>query len=398
MKIKITTIVFLCISTICYALNLDSIPQVERDSILKQLARTTVLLYGPRYYREGKTIIEQKNAESFNRTITPSDRDAIIKRNSFVFYSVTTFYDQTKELFDQEHVSKVNIWAVDPMPFEIQFGNRYGYILNETLGKQVQEVSTQFNASMDSAKIVKKGQSMGIKHMQYDPVPIQKIELYLKIRRRIDSIDNMERIRNKLELEHQIKSSSNFDDKVWKKLFKTERKNILVAFNKDLDRMDDILMRDIKDFKSESSAEYEQFKTDIHFRKLKKRIILPTFIVDERKISNLKDGESITSNMHYSPNEVSIYIGNRKNVFYRVTWKKTKEQWKYRTCERIPLSLSNKLIQSGLYKNRKKAETVVFQQDNKVKNMVFFKRRKKMTFLDSKNFLNNYQSTIPNLK
>jgi hypothetical protein len=398
MKIKLTTIVLLCISTICYALNLDSIPQAERDSILIQLARTTVLLYGPRYYREGKTIIEQKNAESDIGTIGYSERDAMIKRNSSVFYSVTTFYDQTKELFDQEYVSKVNIWAVDPMPFEILFGNRYGYGLKETRGKEVQEVSTQFNASMDSAKIVKKGQSMGIKHMQYDPVPIQKIERYLKFRRETDSINNIARIRNKLELEYQIKSGSTFDDKVWKKLFKAERKKILVEFNKDLDRMEDILMRDIKDFKSVISTEYGQFNTVKQFKKLKKRIIFPSVIIDEKKLTNLKDKASVTSNMHYSPNEVSIYIGNRKNVFYRVTWKKTKEQWIYRNCERIPLSLSNKLIQSGLYKNRKKAETVVLQQDGKVKNLMFFKKRKKMTFLDSKNFLNDYQSTIPNFK
>lgn len=397
MKIKITTIVLLCISTLCFGFNLDSIPQIERDSILKQLARTTVLLYGSDYYRDGQVIIEQKNAESDIDAINYV-RDAIKKRNNPIFYSVTTYYNQTKELFSETYVSKVNIWAVDPLPFEIRFGNRWGTLLDETLGKQVQEISTKFDSHGDSTVIIMEGRKKGIIKMNYETYSLQKLPQIMNSRKQRDSISFKMKLQKKLELEQQLSFGSTFNKNDWKKLFKADRKSILDVIKKTSDQFGSILKRDIKYLNTASSTEYNHFNTVKHFYKFKKRIVFPTFVVDEKKISNLKDKSSVISNMHYSPNDVNVYIGNRKYVFYRITWKKTNEKWEYQGCESIPLSHSNKLIQSGLYKNRKKAETLVLQQDGKVKNLVFFKKRKKMTFLDSKNFLNDYQSTIPNLK
>ena len=366
---------------------------------LIQLARTTVLLYGPRYYREGKTIIERKNAETdhddhHNHIL---ERDAMINRNSPIFYTVTTFYDQTKELFEEEYVTKVDIWGIDPMPFDILFGSRSGYGFNETRGKQVQEVSTHFNASMDSVKIVEEGQKMGIKPMQYNPLPIQNIELFFRIRSRNDSISNMTRLQKKMELEQLMADSPSFNDKIWKKSFEAECKEILDLFNKDSDRMEEILLSDM-DYFTSGTTEYDQFNTVKHFNELNHRIMIPTFVLDEKVLSNLKNAASVTSNMHLSPNEVHIYIGNQKHVFYQVIWKKTKGKWEYRSCERIPLTLSNKLIESGLYGNGEKAETMVMQQDGTVNNLICFKNKKKLTFLDSRRFLNDYQPTISNLK
>lgn len=398
MKITVSIFAFLCISTLSFGLNLDSISQEERDSILKQLARTTVLLFGPDYYREGKTIIEKKNAESDIGAISETERDGIIKRNSPIFYSVTTYYDQTKELFSKEYVSKVYIWAIDPIPFTVFFGNSSILGFNENRGNQIRNISAKFNAHGDPTEISKESLKLGFTHMTYTTIPLEDLTYILKARNKRDSISKMMKLQKMLELERQMASAPSYDNKVWKKLFKAERKSFFNAFNKDLDRMDDILKYDIKYFNDGSSTEYGQFNTVKHFKKLKKRITSPTFVVEEKKISNLIDGESITSNMHYLPNEVNIYIGNIKNVFYRVTWKKIKDEWKFQDREFIPISLSKKLIESGLYKNRKKAETVVLQQDGKVKNLVFFKKRKKITFLDSKNFLNDYQSNIPNLK
>ena len=394
MKI-IITIVLLCFITAGYAINLDSIPQVERDSILKQLAKTTVLLYGPDYYRDAQIVINRKNYDFENPGIV-SVLDAINERKSGAYYSVKSLYDQSKELFEMDYASEVFVWANDPMVFEVLFGNGWSLELDEKRGTQINEMSNQIKSNSSATTIVRS--NLNISTMHFDTLPLKMLPSKLIAMQNRVQRDSLSKQTKRLELKQQFASDQIFDNKIWKKQLKVESKCLLKALKKESDRLEKILLRDIKYFNKISSTEYDQFNTVKHFRKLKKRIILPTFIVDEKKIANLKDSSSVTSNMHYSPNEVSIYIGDKKHVFYRVTWKKTKEQWKYRSCERIPLSLSKKLIQSGLYKNIKKAETLVLQQDGKVKNLVFFKKRKKMTFLDSKNFLNDYQSTIPNLK
>jgi hypothetical protein len=387
----------MCISALCFGLNLDSIPQMERDSILKHIARTTVMLYGPSYYRDSKIVIERDTIDTRAHVICTLI-DAALKRKSDGCYSVTFYYDQTKELYYEEFASKVYVWANDPVPFNVTFGDAYTvYKLSEKGGQQIRDLSTRLKLDADSSDVSR--ESMNFKHkppLHHRPIDVSELPKILESRKSNIRSDEDYRARETIiELKKLRQNSSTFQNKTWKKQMLTEKKNILVKLKMQSDFIAIIFKRNLNFLKNSKSYRHISFHKNPRF--FLKRIIVPEFAINEEDFLQLKNGAGIDSIMYLTPNRVSVYLASNKHVYYRIHLIKVRGKWNLEWLEFIPHSLSSNLIKSGLFKRNQEHVLInVLQKNDKIKTYIMMNAEKKRIFYDPFNFFNDYQTAFPN--
>ena len=146
--------------------------------------------------------------------------------------------------------------------------------------------------------------------------------------------------------------------------------------------------------------ESDQFK-HISFlknsRKFKMRIVFPTFVLSEKDLSKRNNQSTIDSIMYFTAENAAVYLADKKQVYYRINLKKIRGKWNLDSIEFIPLTLSNTLIQNGLF-NKKQEHIAVYllQNGGRLKSILIMNLDKKPTYLDPENFFNNYQTSFPN--
>jgi hypothetical protein len=115
---KIIFVILLCISCnmAVVAQNLDLMPIAQRDSLLISIAKEVVLILGPDYYREYKTIVERRYATGS-------------RYPGRVFFRVTFLYDRTQERIGS-FAAEVSIWEDTGQLSGVLFGNGMGWSLN----------------------------------------------------------------------------------------------------------------------------------------------------------------------------------------------------------------------------------------------------------------------------
>lgn len=113
--------------------NLESLPQIKRDSTLISIAKAAVLKYGPGYYREFK---EPK----IERGQVPKEGQLGGKDANRVYYWVIFFYDSEKEELEYNYASKVSIWADTGKPTMAMFGNGFGVRIPEVELRSSEEI------------------------------------------------------------------------------------------------------------------------------------------------------------------------------------------------------------------------------------------------------------------
>ena len=385
----------MCISALCFGLNLDSIPQMERDSILKHIARTTVMLYGPDYYRDSKVVIERDTIDSRSHRIR-SVIDGALKRKNDGYYSVAFYYDQTKELYFEEFASKVFVWANDPVPFNVTFGDASTvYRLNEQTGQQIRALSMRIKPNADTSEISRDGMDLMFKTLYRHTIDINRLPGILESRK--SNIKNYEDYKTRetiIELKKLRQNGSTFQNKTWKKQMLSEKKNILVRLKMQSDFIAGIYKQNLKVFKNSEAYRHISFHKNPKF--FLKRIIVPEFAINEEDFLQLKNGAGIDSIMYQTPNRVSVYLASYKHVYYRILLIK-RGKWNIDGLQTIPHSLSSNLIKSGLFKRNQEHVLInVLQKNDKIKTYIMMNAEKKRIFYDPFNFFNDYQTAFPN--
>jgi hypothetical protein len=102
--------------------HLDSLPAAKRDSILLEVAKETVMKYGPDYYRDHQP-------PRIKRLVVPEHGRATYgeKNVGRIYYSVTYPADKARELCVHDVAASVNIWADTREATSIFFGCGFGY-------------------------------------------------------------------------------------------------------------------------------------------------------------------------------------------------------------------------------------------------------------------------------
>ena len=98
----------------CSCPGIDTLPQDQRDSVLKVIAKNVVMTLGPWYYRDYKITIHDS---------TLTDRLSMRQRPIYV---VTYYCDPEKEAFDARYAARVNVWKDTGIAADVTFGNRRG--------------------------------------------------------------------------------------------------------------------------------------------------------------------------------------------------------------------------------------------------------------------------------
>ena len=131
----ILIIIFLLLGydTICLSQNLDSLPQVQRDSILITIAKETVLKYGPGYYREH---MEPK----IERIQISNEGKSGVKNANRVYYWVNLFIDPEDAVFEWGFAARVSIWADSRKPSIAQFGSGFAAFIPEVELRNAEEI------------------------------------------------------------------------------------------------------------------------------------------------------------------------------------------------------------------------------------------------------------------
>ena len=121
-RILITLSALLLITTAGYAQKnrFEEMPQNQRDSILIETAKATVLKYAPGYYRD------YKKTEVILYGAVPKDY-RIKKDRGRLFYQVTFFYDPLKEKLPTDYIVKAYIWADNGKVYSLAFMNSWGF-------------------------------------------------------------------------------------------------------------------------------------------------------------------------------------------------------------------------------------------------------------------------------
>ena len=126
----------LCIS--CGAVtaqNLSSMRASQRNALLISIAKETVLIFGPDYYREyGEPIIRRMQTPP-QGALNPGGENA-----GRYFYTVTFLYDRTHEMFYSSFAAQVAIWEDTGKPAAVTFGNGFFFGLPEHRTWNVGEV------------------------------------------------------------------------------------------------------------------------------------------------------------------------------------------------------------------------------------------------------------------
>lgn len=384
------TIVFLCNGFMCFGLNLDSIPQQQRDSILKHLARTTVLLYGPDYYRDSNFVIERDTIDSKSHAIRYVI-DGVIKRKNDAFYTVTSLYNQSKELFEMDYSSKVFVWAQDPIPFRVNFGNGYSYRFNEHYGVQIRDLSNRIKSNAEPSEITDAGLDLQYKQTPYLTLNLSNLNNRSFLKNRDTALWKSQRV----DLERQKVEGLTLENPMWRKKIQAEKKSILDKLFWQSDFIQNVFKSNVRFF-SESS-EYKHISYLKNSKKFKKRIVFPSFVLNENDLSNRNVETSIESIMFFTSENAAVYLADKKHVFYRINFIKIRGKWSIQNLEIIPLTLSNKLIKSGLFNKKKQHIDVTLLQNNgRLKSILIMDYDKKRTYIDPYNFFNNYQTSFPN--
>jgi hypothetical protein len=123
-KIMLLIIALTSYTTAILSQNLDSLPELKRDSILIAKAKEAVLRYGPEYYREYKTPLIYLFTVPSKGEKNPKGENAGRK-----MYSVTFPYDTTMELLGEQFAAKVHIWIDTGKLRSVSFGNGLAMIV-----------------------------------------------------------------------------------------------------------------------------------------------------------------------------------------------------------------------------------------------------------------------------
>ena len=120
---QLFSVILLCVSysTAIRSQNLDSIPAVQRDSLLIAMAKEVILKYGPDYYREYKPPVIERKIWPLKGERNPEGKNA-----GRVYYEIVYLYDKTVELLDWDFAAEVRIWADTKTLCDVLFGCNVG--------------------------------------------------------------------------------------------------------------------------------------------------------------------------------------------------------------------------------------------------------------------------------
>ena len=123
-KLIILVIALLSISA-GYAQNLINMPETERNKILIQKAKETVLKHGPGYYREFKPPVIELRIDDESGGMPCTTEEEALKIDGRIVYSVGFPYDMDYELmgYGGGLAAHVFIWGDTGVVFKVSFGN-----------------------------------------------------------------------------------------------------------------------------------------------------------------------------------------------------------------------------------------------------------------------------------
>lgn len=108
-------------------INLETLPEAERNSKLIEIAKAAVLKYGPGYWREYKnTGIKKPEIRQYIAKDGESIAVSWPELKGKKVYYIKFFYDQTKERLRENFAADVTIVAESGVACDIWFGNARG--------------------------------------------------------------------------------------------------------------------------------------------------------------------------------------------------------------------------------------------------------------------------------
>lgn len=129
-KLALIAVLLLSVSQLsAQQINLELLPEAQRDSVLIEIAKKAILKYGPDYYRDYTTnpMIEKPAISHFFASDTADLATSYPELTGKKIYRVKLFYDKTEEELDEDYAAIVGIVAESGVVASIAFGNTLGY-------------------------------------------------------------------------------------------------------------------------------------------------------------------------------------------------------------------------------------------------------------------------------